>query len=319
MVWGETPDPVAPPGHVVVRVLSVALTWSDVLQARGQYAGPVPDPPFIPGHEFCGVVQAPAPGEQEATAPQLAPGSRVCGFLPGPGALAELITVHPSWLRVAPDALSDAEAAAVTTPFLTADAALITVGRMEPGDSILIHAAAGGVGRVAVQLARLYGAGKVLATAGSESRRAEAAALGADATSDYDAFPDMAAAHVPAGMDVILDSVGGKVFDDSLRLVRPLGRLVTIGASSGEAPRGPKLPTLWQRSVQVGGLHIARWLSEEPQLLKASLQRFDAVVGEEKIHIPIASVRPPSEIREAMNQVMDRRTSGRVVINLATD
>ncbi|GAA4728199.1 NAD(P)H-quinone oxidoreductase [Nocardioides endophyticus] len=314
--WRDTPAPSPTPEQAVVRVLAVALAWSDALQVRGEYAGPVPDPPFVPGHEFCGLVAQPPTGPQRSA---LVAGARVCGFLPGPGALAEYIAVDPAWLRPAPAHLSDAETAALTTPFLTADAAVLTVGRMQPGDVVAIHAAAGGVGRVAVQLARRYGAGTILATAGSPQRRLIAERLGADATSDYADFPQLVRDWAPGGADLILDSVGGQVFDDSLHALRPLGRLVTIGASSGQAPKGPKLPTLWQRSAQVSGLHIARWLSDEPRLLDGSYRRFDAITSRGDLRVPVASIHDAANVAEALAAVGDRATDGRVVVSLAVD
>ncbi len=308
--WDDAPDPSPSSGGVVVRVRAAALAWSDILQMEGTYAGVVPDAPFVSGHELAGEVVAVGEGSRYAL------GDRVFGFLPGPGAFAEYVGAPAHCLRPTPDSLSDVEAAAFTTSFLTADAALVLVGGLAPGGKVLVHAAAGGVGRSAVQLATVLGAGVVLATAGSRARRASAVAAGATAAAGYDDFPQLVHERTGGrGVDILLDGVGGDVFDRSTGVLAPLGRLVTIGASSGSPPQRLKLPVLWQRSISICGVHIGRLLAERPDLLEPSWGRLLALLGQGRIDPRVGATVSPTEIRRGIDALRSRTVDGRVVID----
>jgi NADPH2:quinone reductase len=308
--WEEVADPRLTGGGAVIRVGAAALAWSDVLQMEGSYAGPVPDLPFISGHELAGEVVEVAPGATWSV------GDRVFGFLPGPGAFAEYVAVSSGSLRLTPDELRDVDAAAFTTSYLTADVALRTIGGLTWDRSVLVHAAAGGVGHSAVQLACAYGVKTVVATAGTESRRAVARASGASATAGYDDFPEVVLAETGGrGVDVVLESVGGDVFDRSLDVVAPLGHVVTIGASSGAAPKRLKLPALWQRSLTVSGFHIGRMLEKTPELLAPSWDRLLALLAAGRIAPEIGLVVDLAGIGAGMEALRTRQVAGRVVID----
>ncbi|MEO3862670.1 NADPH:quinone oxidoreductase family protein [Acrocarpospora sp. B8E8] len=308
--WEEVPDPSPSAEGVIVRVRAAALAWSDVLQMEGTYAGAVPDTPFVCGHEFAGEVVA---AGSEAG---YALGDRVFGFLPSPAAFAEYVAAPARCVRRTPDELADTDAAAFTTSFLTADAAMVTVGGLTPGRSLLVHAAAGGVGRSALQLARAYGTELILATAGSPSRRTAAEASGAMATADYDDFPDLVLEHTRGrGVDVVLESVGGDVFDLSARVLAPLGRLVTIGASSGTPPRRLKLPLLWQRSISVCGIHIARLLGDHPEVLQPSWKRLLSLLPAGRIRPEVGLTVSPADLAQGIEALRGRTVDGRVVID----
>lgn len=309
--WEDFPEPRCPPDGVVVEPRAAALAWSDVLQQEGGYVGAMPDPPFVSGHEFAGVVV-----EVGADA-EFALGERVFGFLPRPAAFADRVAASSRVVRRIPDELTDIDAAAITTSFLTADAGLFRVGGLVAGQSVLIQSAAGGVGRSAVQLAKATGVDLVIATAGSPARQAEAAALGATHVAGYDEFADLVR-EVTAGrgVDVVLESVGGEVFDRSAEVVAPMGRLVTIGASSGVAPRRLKLPFLWQRSVTVGGLHLANLLGGSPELLEPSWQRVLGLLTKGQLDPGVGMVVGRDELRRGAEALRGRTVSGRVVIDL---
>jgi NADPH2:quinone reductase len=310
--WETRPYPRAAAG-VVVEVKAAALAWSDVLQAQGRYAGAVPDPPFTGGHEFAGVVTTASPDDE------FQPGERVFGFLPSPGAFCEYLAVATEHLRRTPDRLDDVTAAALTTSFLTADVGLVTVGGLTPQatrETVVVHAGAGGVGRSAIQLARTYGAAQVIATASSPGRRADAVAVGADVCVDYPDFAEVVLDRTEGrGADIILESVGGSVFDASARVLAPTGRLVTIGASSGQAPARLKLPLLWQRSISVCGLHIGRLLDDAPGLLEPSWLRILPLLADGAVDPGVGLVIAPAQIESGMDALGARAVSGRVVID----
>jgi NADPH2:quinone reductase len=308
--WEHVPDPVAGQGMVIVAVKAAALAWSDVLQATGRYAGAVPDPPFTSGHEFAGVVI------ESGQVAEFKPGDRVFGFLPSPGAFCEYLAVPTRYLHCTPDGLDDITAAALTTSFLTADVALVTVGGLTPQSTIVVHAGAGGVGRSAIQLARAYGATQIIATAGNPVRRADAVDVGADICVGYDDFAELVAQRTDGrGADIILESVGGAVFDASARALAPMGRLITIGASSGQAPGSLKLPLLWQRSISVCGLHIARLLDEAPHVLEPSWSRLLPLLTGGAVDAGVGLVVASDQIDSGIRALTSRAVSGRVVID----
>jgi NADPH:quinone reductase len=293
-----------------VEVKAAALAWSDVLQSQGRYAGPVPDPPFVGGHEFSGVVVEAPPNADMCL------GTRVFGFLPGAGAFGEYLAAQPSQLRRTPDGLDDVAAAAVSTPFLTADVALVAVGRITQASTVVIHAGAGGVGRGAIQLARRYGVAQIIATAGSPARRRDALAVGADESTGYEDFAAAVARRTSGrGADVILESIGGSVFDASTRALAPMGRLVTIGASSGVAPQRLKLPLMWQRSISVCGLHISRLLEEMPDVVDSAWARVLPLLADGAVDPGVALVISPEEIGHGMDALTSRTVSGRIVMD----
>ncbi|NKQ51933.1 zinc-binding dehydrogenase [Amycolatopsis sp. K13G38] len=310
--WEEYPEPACPRDGVVVEPRAAALAWSDVLQQEGGYVGAVPDPPFVSGHEFAGAIVEAGPDAGFAV------GERVFGFLPRPAAFADRVAASSRFVRRIPDELTDIDAAAITTSFLTADVGLFTVGGLVPGQSVLVHAAAGGVGRSAIQLARASGIDTVVATAGSAARQAEAAALGATHVTGYEEFPELVR-EVTAGrgIDVALESVGGEVFDRTAEVMAPLGRLVTIGASSGTPPRRLKLPFLWQRSVTVGGLHVANLLAGSPDLLEDSWQRVRRLLVKGELDAGVGLVVDRDGIPSAAQALRGRTVSGRVVIDFS--
>ena len=310
--WAGLPDPVPAADGVVVRVRAAAVAWSDVLQVEGRYAVAQHALPFVAGHEFAGEVVA------VGSETRWAVGDRVFGLLDQPGAFAELVAA-PGWaVRRTPPELSDIEASAFTTSFLTADAALMAVGRLSQGETVLINAAAGGVGRSAVQLARIYGAGVVLATAGTRERQTMAVRLGATAAAGYAEIGALVRENTKGrGCDVVLESVGGSVFDDSLNSLAPLGRLVTIGASAEEAPSPIKLPKLWAGSISVGGVHIGRLLGSRNAHLEASWARLTSLLEAGAIRPEVGQVVLPSELATGFSSLHDRSVDGRVVVDLS--
>ena len=229
-----TPEPGA--GEVLVRVRAVAANFPDVLLCRGQYQVK-PELPFVPGVEFVGEVVALGDGVTG-----FAPGDRVLGSKIG--VLAEYAVLPASDVWAAPDALTDAEASGLTVAYQTAWFGLHRRAALQPGEWLLVHAAAGGVGLAAVQLGAAAGA-RVIGVVGSDAKAAVAKDAGAEVVL-VRGVDDIAAAVKAAtgghGADVVFDPVGGDAFDASTRCVAFEGRILVVGFAGGRIPtvrRGP--------------------------------------------------------------------------------
>ena len=293
----ELPDPVPQPGQVRIRVEACGLNYADVMQREGLYpAGP--KPPYIPGLEAAGVVDA---GES------LPLGSRVMA-MSGAGCHAELVCVSAAACVPCPDFMSSSEAAALPVQYLTAYHALTTFGRAVAGETVLIHAAAGGVGTAAVQIAKLLGL-HVVGTASSEEKRQRIGELGADEAFSYEEFDQKLNTRRPS---LILEAVGGDVFRRSLAILPSLGRLVVYGAASKEVQPIDTLKLMF-RSQTVAGLHLNS-IFERPALMSESLIRLMGWLEQRKLKIQIGHTLPLSEIREAHELIASRRSYGKIVL-----
>lgn len=295
----ELPDPEPQPGQVRIRVAAAGLNYADVMQREGLYPGG-PKPPYIPGLEAAGVVEA---GDSLPT------GSRVVAVSAG-GCHAERVCVYAIACMPVPDSMSFAEAAAFPVQYLTAYHALTTVGRAEPGETVLIHAAAGGVGTAAVQIAKLLGL-HVIGTASSEEKRQRVLELGADQALSYEEFDQrLNGKDAPS---LILEAVGGDVFRRSLALLPSLGRLVVFGAASRDVQPIDTLKLLF-RSHGVFGLHLNA-IFERPSLMGESLARLFAWIGQGKLKMQVGHVLPLAQIREAHELIASRKSYGKIVLS----
>lgn len=311
LVWDELPVPEPGSGELLVRSRGFAVNWADLMERAGVYPG-APDPPYVMGHDLAGDVVAHGPGVE---APAV--GTRVFGLLPQAGTSAEWIVARADQVYPVPGALTDAEAAGLGSPFLTADAALVTMGRLERGDTVLVHAAAGGFGSATVQLAKAYGAGTVIATAGSAAKLERAAALGADVTIDYttgDFVEVVLQATGGRGVDLVVESVGGDVLARSFDCVRPAGRLVSVGASSGRSTSRFRLQTLFETGITVGGFTLGRWIEHNPELVAPSVARVLRVLAGGAVRPVVARVFAPDEIAQAHAFLAGRQSIGRTIV-----
>ena len=294
----ELPDPDPQPGQVRIRVHASGLNYADIMQRAGLYPG-VPKPPFISGLEAAGVVEM---GEG------LPAGSRVVAVSAG-GCHAERLCVSAAACMPVPDSLSFVEAAAFPVQYLTAYHALTTVGRAVRGETVLIHAAAGGVGTAAVQIAKLLGL-RVIGTASSEEKRARVLALGADEALSYDEFDQkLSGKDAPT---LILEAVGGDVFRKSLAILPSLGRLVVFGAASKEVQPIDTLKLLF-RSQGVFGLHLNA-IFERPALMGESIARLFEWIGQGKLKMQVGHVLLLEQIREAHELISSRKSYGKIVL-----
>lgn len=218
----DLPDPEPKAGQLLIEVAAAGINYADTHQAEDTYLAPT-RLPLVPGAEVVGTE-----GD----------GRRVVALL-GSGGYAERALAWPQTTFEVPEAIDDASALALVLQGTTAWHILRTSARMAPGESVVVHAGAGGVGSLAVQLAKAWGAGRVIATASSEEKRSLAMELGADAAVDSQS-EDMRAALEEANgghkVDVVLEMTGGPVFDGSLAALAPFGRLVTYGMAGRQAP-----------------------------------------------------------------------------------
>ena len=294
----ELPDPQPQPGQLRIRVEASGLNYADVMQREGLYPGG-PKPAFIPGLEAAGVVEA---GDS------LPAGSRVMA-MSASGCQAEQVCVSSTACIPFPDSMSFVEAAAFPVQYLTAYHALTTCGRATAGQTVLIHAAAGGVGTAAVQIAKLLGL-HVIGTASSEEKRQRVLDLGADKAFSYEEFDEkLTGNNAP---HLILEMVGGEIFQRSLAILPSLGTLVVYGAASKQVPTIDTLKLLF-RSHAVVGLHLNA-IFERPQLLGESFKQLLSWVEQGKLKMQVGHVLPLAEIREAHELISSRGSYGKIVL-----
>jgi putative PIG3 family NAD(P)H quinone oxidoreductase len=261
---GEVPKPEVRPDHIRVRVHAAGLNRADLIQRRGQYPAPPGWPANIPGLEYAGEVEAVRPG---VTRWQV--GDRVIGLVGG-GAQAEFVVVHQDEALRIPEGLSYAEAAAIPEAFLTAYDALVTRGRLQSGERVLIHAVGSGVGTAATQIAKLLGA-TVLGTSRSGDKLARALVYGLDIGIDTSrtAFRDACGEPV----HVVLDVLGGPSFADNLAVLAQRGRLVMLGFLAGSSTEADLGPILRKRLEIIGTVMRTRGLEERIPLVREFAER----------------------------------------------
>jgi NADPH:quinone reductase len=236
------------------------------------------------------------------------------------GGYAEYAAVPAATTFPIPDEISDAQALALLGQGLTAWHLYRTSARLAEGESVVVHAAAGGVGSLAVQLGRAFCAGRVIATASAEEKRALALELGAHAAVDV-TREDLTAALVEANggrrVDVVLEMAGGRVFDASLRALAPFGRLVTYGMASREQNR-VAAGNLMRHSSAVIGFWLAHCYARPREMLAVPLRDLFARVASGDLRVVESPVYPLSEARRAHEDLQARRTTGKLLLDPAS-
>ena len=228
----EIPRPEAGPGEILVRVRSAALNFPDILKIAGKHQNKI-EPPFSPGSEFAGTV-----AEVGAGIEGFEEGDRVFARM-GSGGFAEYVAVPVDKIVRTPDGMPDEDAAVFSLVYHTSYIALIHRGRLQPGETVLIHSAAGGVGLAAVQIARAKGAGKIIGTVGSDGKEELVRENGADLVVNYQTqdFVDVVKRETDGrGADIIYDPLGGEVGERSAKCITSEGRILIVGFTSGGFP-----------------------------------------------------------------------------------
>ena len=309
LVYEDVPDPVPADGEVLIRIEAAGMNFADVMRRRGDdYPEPSPTP-FILGAEVAGTIAAVGAGvtSLEVATPVLA--------TPGAGGYAQYICVPATKVMPLPPGFAAVQAAALMGHGLTAALALRQAARLAQGESVLIEAAAGGVGSFAVQLAKLYGAGKVIAAASTPEKRAIAERLGADASVDYTApgwADEVRELTNGRGVDVVLEMTGGDTVGQALKATAPFGRMVFIGQSSGKTAQIEP----WQLTVPnrtVTGFYIGAYLAF-PELIQSTVREIIGFIMAGKLSIQVGTVLPLSQAAQAHRLLEGRKTTGKVVV-----
>ncbi|MCP4445045.1 MAG: zinc-binding dehydrogenase [Myxococcales bacterium] len=283
----ETPK--ATKDQVLVEVHASTVNFSDILQREGVYPGG-PVPPFVSGLEAAGTI--------------ISTGARVA--LLAPGAHAEVVAVQRSMCLPLDPECSFEDGAAIPLSFLTAYHALVDCARAEPGETVLIHAGAGGLGSAAIQIAVVLGL-EVVATASTASKRDFALSLGAARVHSYEGFRS-------ERPDLVLDSVGGRVLAESVRLLPPLGRVVCVGNSSREdTPLNHA--DLIHRSRGIIGFHLSSLL-RHPGKAAEGMQALRRYLQSGKVRPIVGHCLPMEQVKEAHALIASRASQGKIVLRV---
>lgn len=298
------------PGIVQIEVEATELSFADILQCQGIYQVKL-TPPFIPGMHAAGTVVA--VGDDT----EFVPGDRVLGPTLGTsGGYAEVASILAEQAFRLPQSVSYRTAAAMHVTYGTAWFALHHRGKLQPGESVLVLAAAGGVGSAAVQMARAHGCW-VLAAAGGEEKGRVCTTLGADVVIDYnseDLYGTVMDLTDGRGVDVVYDPVGGEYFDVARRLLAWEGRLLIIGFASGTIPSVP-VNHILVKNYAVIGVHMGGYQSEDPAALRRCCEELHQQLLAGTIDPLISEVIGFEALPEALMRLSDRRTTGRIIFD----
>ncbi len=294
-------------GSVLIDVHAAGVTFPDVLQSQGRYQIQ-PDLPFVPGTEVAGVVRS-APDDAAVR-----PGDRVAAF-PGLGGFAETVAARPGMVFGIPDRLSFTAAAALPMNYLTVHFALTRRGGLRQGETVLVHGAAGGVGTAAVQLAAALGA-RVVAVTSSPDKAEVARAAGAHDVVTAETFRDEVRELTGgAGVDMVVDPVGGDRFTDSLRSLATEGRLLVIGFTGGEIPT-VKVNRLLLNNISVVGVGWGAFWSSRPEYLRQQWAELQPLLQDGALDPPIGAEYPLDDVATALGDLNERRARGKVVLTV---
>jgi NADPH2:quinone reductase len=295
-------------GEVLIRVERAGVNFADTHQRENSYLAKF-ELPLVPGGEVAGVV--------ELGAGDIAEGTRVVAMIRS-GGYAEYAVAPAATTFPVPDGVDDGTALALLIQGLTAWHLYRTSAKLQKGESVVVISGAGGVGSLAVQLAKPFGAGRVIATASSEEKRALTLELGADAAVDP-ATEDLTAALVEANggerVDVVLEMAGGRIFDASLKALAPFGRLVAYGIA-GREQNEVRSGALMRRSRGVIGFWLMHLLAR-PELLRESLTDLLERAARGDLRVVVGGTYPMSDVRQAHEDLQSRRTSGKLLLDPA--
>lgn len=308
LIYEEVPTPSPKAGEVLIKIEAVGLNYADVMRRRGDDY-PVPSPiPFTLGAEVAGIIEAVGEG--------------VVGFTigmpvfatPGEGGYAEYISIPASIVIPLPEGLDFVKAAALVAHGLTAVVALRHAAKLQPGETVLVEGAAGGLGSFMVQLAKLYGA-RVVAAASSREKREIAKKLGADFAVDYTQsgwVQEVREFTNGKGVDIVLETTGGEVVNQALDAMADFGRMIYIGQSSGQSSTIDPW-RLTSNNQTVSGIYIGSYATR-PGFVTEVLSELFSYLAQGKISIEVGSVLPLYRAVEAHKLFETRKNIGKIVL-----
>ena len=293
----ELPDPVPSSGEVLLDVTAIGINYADTHQTENSYLSPQ-KLPMVPGLEVTGTYE----------------GKRYLAAASS-GGYAEKATAHKALLAPIPDSVTDEQALCMLVQGVTAWHIIKTMGHLSPGETVVVHAAAGGVGTLSIQLSKMWGA-KVIAVTSSADKAALAKSLGADEVVDA-ATPDLGkalrAANSGKGVDLVLEMVGGATFDESLAALGDFGRIITYGMASRTAPQPVHPGSLMHGSKTISGFWLANCFST-PSMMGDVIAQLFALVAEGKLMPVIGGTYPLNEAAGAQREMLARETTGKIVL-----
>ncbi len=296
----DLPQPVPGDGQVLVDVERAGINYADTHHAENSYLAPA-SLPLVPGSEVVG---------------RTADGRRVVAIV-GNGGYAEKAVADARTVFDVPDTVDDVTALALAIQGTTAWLLLRRSVHLEPTESVVVHAAAGGVGSLAIQLAKAWGAGRVIATASTEAKRDLARDLGADATVDANTSNMTEALRAANGgrrVDVVLDMTGGRVTDASLHALAPFGRLAFYGMASRTSPSPVAPANLLAHSTTVAGMWLVHAMAV-PGLLQRALSELYGLVAAGTLRAVPGGDYPITQVRQAHQDLRARATVGKLVLD----
>jgi NADPH:quinone reductase-like Zn-dependent oxidoreductase len=304
--YEEVPVPQPKTGEILIKVEAASLNRADLSLRKGAYRISPDQLPVVPGRELAGAVEKLGDGVSEFTV-----GERIVAY-PSLGGYAEYAIAKATEVRPIPRGLTTREAAAIPTTFLTAWFGLKTDGHLKAGEWLLVQGGSSGVGTAAIQIAKRCNA-KVIATTGSEEKARRLRELGADVTivvSQKDFLPEVMRATAGRGVDVVLEMIGGDVYEKSLQALAPGGRLVSIGGAFGAIPEKPPALSEGRKATRFS---ITNYLKEKPQDFK-QLDEILSLVSDKKFSVIIDKTFPLSETRAAQRYLEGREHFGKVML-----
>jgi NADPH2:quinone reductase len=300
MEYVELPDPVASPSEIVLDVTAIGINYADTHQTENSYLSPQ-TLPMVPGIEVTGIHK----------------GKRYLASVSS-GGYAQKAIAHEAALIPIPDAVTDQQALCMLVQGSTAWHLLKTMGSVKPGQTVVIHAAAGGVGTIAIQLAKMWGA-KVIAVTSSQSKVDLAKTLGADEVvdaRDSELGKALRAANGGRGVDLVLEMVGGTTFDQSLLALGNFGKLITFGMASRTAPTPVHPGSLMHGSKTISGFWLANCFGKK-ELMNDVIAELFALVADGKLRPIIGSTYPLSKAGDAHRAMLARETTGKIALDPA--
>ncbi len=310
LILHDVAVPSAGDGQIVIKVEASGVNFADGMQRRNQYVFPV-SLPYLPGFEVAGIVT-----ELGKDVENISVGDRVVAMLPNGGGYAQY-AVTPSYLAaVIPPTISAQESLALQVQGLTAYLMLKDGAKLRAGQTVLIHAAAGGVGTLLVQIAKQMGAGKIIATASNVEKLAVAKSLGADELINYtesDWVQKVKDATTEGkGVDLIIDSTGGEILRNSVNCLAPFGRLINFGNPTGGSTSIEAF-TLVNDNLILQGFGLASYF-EKPDLMQEAYQYLFSQAATGKLKVHVGQTFPLKDAAEAHGQMENRKTTGKTVL-----